>query len=223
MLARAAVLSGTTDSEHVDAAERLDLLNQAIASLWDRLTTVAPTRYMTTTTIVAVPGQREYALPNDVMAIVGVSYTYGSDVVPLKPFSYNERGSSSLTYPRGPHPGQHVRFDVHGQGVAGADTRLVFDDDPAGTYAVDYVPAAPELTAAGPGDTFDGINGWEDEAVYSVAIELALAEQADTSDLRANREEIRTRIAKLAPRRVVGQVKQVASVWSRFGDRARSR
>lgn len=219
MLARAAVLSGTVDSTHVNAAERLDLLNQAIASLWDRLTTVAPTRYMTPTTITAVAGQREYTLPADFMALVGVSYVQGDDVVPLKPFSYNERGVGLLEHPTGPYPGQFVRFDVLYQGATGTATRLVFDDDPTGTYRADYVPTAPTLVLTT--DLFDGINGWEDEAVYSVAIELAIAEQSDTSDLRANREEIRQRIAKLAPRRVIGHPKQVASTWSRFGSERR--
>lgn len=216
MLARAAVLSGTVDSEHVSAAERLDLLNQAVTSLWDRLTTVAPTRYMTTTTITGVAGQREYSLPATFMALVGVSYVQGDDIVPLRPFSYHERGVGLLETPPSPYPGQFVRFDVLYQGQTGTATRLVFDDDPMGTYRVDYVPAAPTFTLTT--DAFDGINGWEDEAVYTVAIELAIAEQSDTSDLRANREDIRQRIAKLAPRRVVGQSKQVASTWSRFGD-----
>jgi 2-hydroxychromene-2-carboxylate isomerase len=219
MLARAAVLSGTVDSTHVNATERLDLLNQAITSLWDRLTTVSPTRYMTPTTITAVAGQREYTLPTNFMALVGVSYIQGNDVVPLAPFSYHERGTGLHATQRGPYPGQFVRFDVLYQGATGTATRLVFDDDPTGTYRADYVTVAPTLVLTT--DTFDGINGWEDEAVYTVAIDLALAEQSDTSELRAEREDIRQRIAKLAPRRVIGQPKQVASVWSRYGDRYR--
>lgn len=222
MLAQARVLSNTQDSTHVSAAEGLDLVSQACASLWDRLTTVNPMRFARRSTLTTTAGTREYDFAaasfsptaSDMMAVVGVSYIDGDDMIPLEPFSFSERGDAAGWEGT---DGASVRWDVWYQHVEGDAARLVFDRDPAvgALYYVHYVRSIPMFALEE--DIFDGINGWEDEAIYTVAIQLATAEESDETAalLRVERQEIRDRIGKLAPRRVIGRSKQVASVWTR--------
>jgi len=231
MREQAYALADASDSENTPVADANVWLDQAIAELWDLLVTTDPQRYMVTTTLTAVDGERRYSfddasvfspVASDFMALVGVDFVRESERSPLEPFSFHDRGTldyhQSLPLVR---RGTDVRYMVQGQGVDGAQTRLVFDVLPAAgpNYEVHYVQAAPELvddTA-----TFDGVNGWEDWAIYDVAILIANREETRTDVLERKRAAIQKRIEGMAPRRDVGRSGQVATVWSRRSLRGR--
>lgn len=222
MRTRARVLADAVDSTNTSDTEANDMLDAAIADLWGLLVQQDPTRHMITTTLTTTANTLSYLFsdvvpfdPNatDFMAIVGVDYVQGLERIPIHPFGFHERGVSRTTA-AGLYPGASVRYDVRGQGGTGANAEIVFDRNPAGhTYEVHYVPAAPLLTSDV--QAFDGVNGWEHMAELTVAIEIAMREQMDTSDLRAERERVRQQILALGAKRTLARSGQVASVWVR--------
>lgn len=224
MVAQALALADAGDSENTDATGRVTFLNQAIAGLWGQLVSADPSRYARRSVLTVASNTLEYDFadaaafspaPTDMMSVLGASYVRSSPYreVPLDRFAFAERGVWDERDLAIPNPGQIVRWDVRYQGQDGSDARFVFDRQPevGATYWVYTIRSAPELE--GDGEVFDGINGWEDEAVYTTAILLLQAEESDTSALMMERETIRARIKGLAPKRVAGRSKVVASVW----------
>lgn len=220
MRVRARALADMRNTTFFSDDEIDELLNDAIAELWSMLTTADPQRYMLTAPITMVAGSREYSLPSDFMALVGVDWVAGSDRYPLEPFALNDRGVS-------PAPGVTTldpftpacRYDVRYGGQDGSGVRLVFDrDPPAGTVLVLYVQA-PQLLEAD-GDVFDGVAGWERWAVLDVAITMLGTEESDASGLVAKQQRLEARIKTLAGKRDIGRARQLP----RYSDgRGRSR
>lgn len=222
MLAQARALSDQANSTNTDSTEVVVWLNQAITGLWDRLVRADAMRHARVCEMTTTSAVREYDFTDaavftptadDFMSLVGVSYLQGpvSKEVPLEPFSIHERGFMDYDN-QGPWPGAYARWSVRYQGQDGSDARLVFDRDPepGPKYRLYYVRAAPEL--ASDISVFDGINGWEDEAVYTVAILLMQREESDPSVLIQEREVIRQRIQAGAAKRK-RRSSQVASVF----------
>jgi hypothetical protein len=206
---QARALADMTNTTFVTNAELDVLLNQAIAELWSLLTAVVPQRYMLTAAITMVAGTREYALPGDFMALVGVDWVRGDDRYPLEPFALNDRavgpyaGGTSLD-PWTPA----CRYDIRYGGLDGSGERLVFDrDPPAGSVEVLYVQA-PQLLEADD-DVFDGVAGWEDWAVLDVAIKMLAKEESDPSMYVAQQARLDQQIKGLAGKRDIGRARQI--------------
>jgi hypothetical protein len=217
---QARALADMTNTNFVTNAEANVLLNQAIAELWSMLTTADPQRYMLTTTINLVAGTREYTLPNDFMALIGVDWVNGNDRYPLEPFALNDRAAGAYAGVTSLDPWTPaMRYDVRYSGITGAGVRLVFDrDPPVGSVQVLYVQA-PQLLVAD-GDTFDGIAGWEDYAVLDVAIKMLAKEESDPGVYVAQQARLEQRIKALAGKRDIGRARQIP----RYSDsRGRSR
>lgn len=70
-----------------------------------------------------------------------------------------------------------------------------------------YVPACPRLVADG--DTFDGINGWEEYSVVDAAAKIMEKEESDASALYKRKAELTARIQNLAPDRDAGQTERI--------------
>lgn len=206
---QARALADMTNTNFVTDAEANVLLNQAIAELWSMLTTTSPQRYMTSSVVTMVAGTREYSLPDDFMALLGVDWVVGNDRYPLEPFSLNERGVgpyAGITSLDPCTPG--CRYDIRYGGLDGSGARLVFDrDPPAGSVQVLYVQA-PQLLEADD-DEFDGIAGWEDWAVLDVAIKMLAKEESDPSVYVAQQARLEQRIQGLAPKRDIGRTRQL--------------
>lgn len=206
---QARALADMTNTNFVTNAEANVLLNQAIAELWSMLTVADPQRYMLETSITTIAGTREYALPDDFMALVGVDWVSGNERYPLEPFSLNDRAVgpyAGLTMLDHHTPG--CRYDVRYSGLDGSGVRLVFDrDPPAGTVEVLYVQA-PQLLEADD-DVFDGIGGWEDWCVLDAAIKMLAKEESDPSIYVAQQARLEQRIKALAGKRDIGRARQV--------------
>lgn len=204
-------LADMVNSTFVTDAEANVLINQGIAELWSMLTTQDPQRYMLIDQISLVAGTREYALPDDFMALVGVDWINGNARLPLEPFALNDRGvhpdADSAFLALDPWT-PALRYDVRYSGIDGSGVRLVFDrDPPTGTVDVLYVQA-PQLLALD-ADEFDGIAGWEDWVILDVAIKMLAKEESDPSVYVAQQARLEQRIKALAPRRDIGRARQI--------------
>lgn len=211
MRTEARALADQVDSLFVTDAQANVWINQAIAELWSMLTVADPQRYMLITTITMVAGQREYTLPTDFMALVGVDWVVSNtERYPLEPFSLNDRyvgPSGGLAWvDTGPYPA--ARYDVRYSGITGAGVRLVFDrDPPVGTVQVLYVQAPQLLTLDA--STFDGVAGWEEWAILECAIRMMAKEESDPSVYMAQQQRIEARIKSLAGKRDIGRARQI--------------
>jgi hypothetical protein len=86
------------------------------------------------------------------------------------------------------------------------------------TVTMTWIPTALELSADG--DTFDGINGWEDWVIHDVGVYVLQKEESDASVLMAERSKIEARVRKLAVTRDHGHPRRV--VDSRSGRRTKT-
>lgn len=229
MIAQARALADQDDSDNTDAADAIVWLNQALAELWDLLVKADPRRHARRSDLTVASGVREYDFADagafsptveDLMSVLGVSYVYRAPLqeIPLDPFAFGERGVDESELDQyTPYPGAGVRWDIRYQGQTGEDARLIFSRDPEvnALYYVYVVRSCPELDSDL--DVFDGVNGWEDFAVYTTAILMLQREESDASVLMAERARIELRIAALAPKRIAGRSKVIATAWSPDG------
>lgn len=79
------------------------------------------------------------------------------------------------------------------------------------TILIGYIPSMPALVADG--DTFDGINGWEEYIVIDAAIKAGIKEEQDVTDLGAQKMAILDRIKRSAPNRDAGSPLMMTDVY----------
>lgn len=76
-----------------------------------------------------------------------------------------------------------------------------------------YVPACPRLVSSG--DTFDGVNGWEELIVVDAAMKCLEKEESDVSALMARKAMLTERIQAMAPERDAGMPERVQAIRNR--------
>jgi len=157
------------NDQQFTSAEKLRLLNQAIAKFWDTLVMSAPPDYyLTKSSFPTVPGTSVYPLPSDFYKLRRCQVEEGSD----------RRRSLNVMQP---------------------DDRVVLQTPTSvQTVWLEYIPAAPELVADG--DTFDGVNGWEECIVLEAAVKVYRKKNLDPSALAAELQDERARLTKMAYR-----------------------
>lgn len=208
------------------------LLNEAAYELYDLLIESRGELYYTTEhAFNTVAGQRRYTLPSAFYRLVGVTLSQnagsgvrGSGVNPPYPAEWRElrRMNPAEWAYQDSLPGQYhnLKYTLTGTGNAGTSTQkaeIALYPLPAGVYCVQlqYIPVldlSPDGITTEP--VYDGINGWEDYIVYSVASVVANM-QEESNDLWMNKKaEIKQRIQKLAFTRDRSQPVQVADRWS---------
>lgn len=220
---QARAYADAVESRNTTDAQANVWINQSLALLWGKLTTLDPLRFKVTT-VLTPNGSLEYDFADgsvfaptaeDFMSIVGVDRMGSGGRYPLEPYTFNDRGTSSI---RGAgvlspyEPG--VRYAIHGQGIDGEATRLVFDRAPhSGTYEVHYIQAPPTL--ASDIATFDGVAGFEEWAILRTAILMAQREESDASVLMALMRDAETDIRTLGAARDSGRAAVPAKVFGR--------
>lgn len=223
MRGQARAYADAVQSRNTTDAEANVWLNQWLAQLWGMLTTLDPLRFKVTTTLTTT-GALEYDFADgtafdptaeDFMSIVGVDWMTSGGRFPLSPYGFNDRAVDSVSSPAVfAALAQNARYAVHGQGIDGDATRLVFDRRPqAGTYEVHYIQAPQDLAADG--DTFDGVAGFEEWAVLNVAILIKDREDSDTTVLERRLARVESNIRTLGAARDSGRAPVPAKVFGR--------
>lgn len=158
---------------HVSNTELNTYINDAISHLWDMLVMAAePDYYRKTVTLTLVPGQLSYALSSVFPAgdFYKIRQVYVQDGDRLRPID--------------PIQGMSVQPAVAPRA--------------AEVLTIHYIPTSTVLVADG--DTFDGINGWEELVVIMAAIDVKTKREEDASLLSAKKAAMESRIASMAYR-----------------------
>lgn len=214
------------------------LLNEAAYELYDLLIAARGELYYTTEwAFNTVVGQRRYVLPTKFYRLVGINITsqpgVPSEEVPLleAPQVTPPVNAVWLELPRMSMAEWHrqdslygstysiLKYTLTGMGNNGTNQQkaeIALYPVPSGIYCINlmYIPVL-DLSGApvSAEPVYDGINGWEDYIVYSVASVVA-GMQEDSNDLwLAKKAELKKRIEALAPTRDRVQPVQVADRW----------
>lgn len=188
----------------IDDAEITEELNYALSELYDLLVGVGGQPfYRTSTTANTVAGTDSYALPAAFYKMQSVDIDFGGGIVrSAKPFSEEDR--NMFKYPLSGWVYQlPIYYRMQGQ-------NLVFIPTPTGAFpfTLNYYPAFTKLASGS--DTFDGVNGWEEYAVWVVAGYCKAKGDEDPGFCMSRAGQIKERIQALASNRDVNHNEIVA-------------
>ncbi len=193
-------------SAFVDDAELTRALNRALRQLYNKLVIQrGDDYYAKTSTTQTTAGVPLVALPEDFFQLLTVIVSDGTgafvdapkfgvhDVAGLRTSENMIAGGIYL-----------YRYRLNAAGLELLPTPRAAHD-----VTLYYVPTCPELKLAG--DTFDGVNGWEDWACYAAAIDLLNKEESfeQAAALAAARGNLDVQIQALAGTRDAGRPESV--------------
>lgn len=186
-------------------------LNEALKGLYDMLITARGQEYyIVSTAIPLAAGTASYALPADFYQGAALVASDGSAYVQLKTWEMQELATLYTLTAQTSGSIYNLRYRYQGSNV-------VFYPTPAAAWTVGlhYIPAMTELVLGA--DTFDGVNGWEQWAVLTAAIDILNKEESDTAALMIERSIVEARIKKLAGNKDAGLASRITDVrgdWS---------
>lgn len=166
-------------------------VNESIAALYDLLIRARGTSYyeQTSAPVDILAGISQYPLDALFYQLIEIELDTGTSRYPLDLFARYER----------PHlADSHVGWKGYPYYyiLTGNNVEILPTPNAAGmTFTYRYVPPAPRL--ADDGDSFDGINGWEEWVVVDVARKMATKQRDDvligvlTQDLAALTDRVR--------------------------------
>lgn len=201
------------NSTFIADAEINYLINTGLNEVYDLLVQARSQEYKRGAyNITTVAGQSAYGLPADFYNLISVDIQYGSNlIVSAKPYAEFERNMFRWM------PGWQLTAPVYYRLLAG---NINFIPIPTGAFPVtlNYYPTY--TTLVNDTDTFDGVSGWEDYAIwYAVACCRAKRwpNEQPTFALQM-KAELATRIKGLAAMRDAGTAERVHDVTGIFDD-----
>lgn len=181
-------------------------VNQGIAELYDLLVEARGRSYYRKGgghPLTTAANTTRYALPADFYRLISVRVTNaGGDV--LAPFRAEDE-------PALREAGASTDWPTHYE-LQDGYIELLPAHRAGSTVRLDYVPVATQLAADG--DTFDGINGWEEYVVAFAARCMAFRDEERelARDLEGEMMRLTKRIQKLAPTRDTFRAERVKDV-----------
>lgn len=160
-----------------------------------------------------VRGQYGYDLPADWYQTLAVRVRFGSDDVWHDAPPYAPGDAASLRNSNAVGGSRALRYRHGGSYATDADPvhrdRLVLSPTPADavTLEVDYIPTYLTTTES---VSYNGVQGWEDYAVYSVVADILAKEESDPSYWMARKGEVAARIRALAGSRDAGHPQYIS-------------
>lgn len=166
---------GDFENSRVVTDTRLNArINNAIKGLWDLLLLHRADAYVKeqNPAPTSTPGSNILALPADFYRLRCVEVLVGSDYFPVR--THNLRDAWRIER-RGAGQPRGLRYRIQG-----ATLRLAPTPTQVYTFRVHYLPVFADLVADG--DTFDGINGYDDLVVWSVIADLKRREGTNPAE-----------------------------------------
>ena len=220
---RALQRSDHENDNYIPQAEANDMINQSLTGLYDMLVAasedyfVSPTPY----TFSIVANQSAYAVPADFYKIRGLDLQLlangtGSWIT-LRRYNWNERNRYNYQpIPWNSLGVSQVRYHLTGSTL----TFIPLPTTQTGNVRLWYVPACPLLVADG--DTYDGVNGWDEWVVADVARKIKTKEESDTSVIDATLGMLTARVLKMCANRDVDRPPRTVDVsedgtWNSMG------
>lgn len=186
----------------VTDAELTNGVNRHLKQLYNLLIIARGDEYYAATTTFAIGGSNANLplLVPSFMALLALSATDGRRVVWVPKF--NLKQWAALVYQQNT---SKAELDDYRYRLMGSNLEI----RPAVTnathsFTLHYVPAFVPLALDG--DVFDGVNGWEDWAIYGAAIDMLNKEESleQANGLMAQRAQLEQQISKLAGARDAG-------------------
>ena len=206
----------------VTDAELTNAVNRHLKQLYNLLIIARGDEYYAATTAFAIGGSSANLplLVPAFMALLSLSATDGRRVVWVPKF--NLKQWAELVYQQNTSTAEldDYRYRLMGNsleirpGVVNASH----------SFTLHYIPAFVPLVLDG--DVFDGVNGWEDWAIYGAAIDMLNKEESleQANSLMAQRAQLEGQITKLAGARDAGMPEVVGDTmkdWDNYSQRNR--
>lgn len=197
------------DTTRFPDAELTAYINESLTWVYDLLVEADENFYASTTpaTVSVVNGVSTYALSSSVYKVLGMDVSIGGEVLTLRPFEWTER--NRYTSISGWSVQNPLAYQLRGNNVSFIPTPTS-----SHTVSVYYVPAFALLSADG--DTFDGVNGWEELAVIQAAIKVLRKDDRPTNELERDRDVLLSRIEAMKPSRDLGSPHRVVDVANSY-------
>lgn len=206
MRLRARRYADMENSQFVTDSEVNGYLNDSLADLYDQLVAAyGEDYYMQTALISTIANTSAYSLPVTFYKLSGV-VRIDQSVTPERFMGvlprwerleiFRTANSLDTQYPAYRVVGDTIQFSPIP--AAGLTIRLY------------YIPASPVL--ATDGDTFDGVNGFEDWACLDAAIKMMDKEEGDTSGLEMRKQRLERRIMDMGANRDANEPARVTDV-----------
>lgn len=191
-------------NQFVTDSELNEYINQSLAELYDRLVGSRGQEYYAAEQVITTTGVEAYALPATHYETLYVELEDSGTRFRLGSYSMHER--ASLIGSSASNPGRPVAFRI----LAG---NITFLPAPTAGYTIRhwYVPACPRL--ASDSDSFDGVDGWEEYAIWRSVAYVQQKEQLDPSFALSFVTSLGQRIDRLAPFRATQNTERVTDVY----------
>lgn len=154
--------------------------------------------------ITTEPGSSTYALGVSMLELLSVSRYVGGEWEPLLDFNESERHDyddwSSSRY------GDPIRFQLRGSNIELQPTPRT-----AETIRISYVPSFTNITKSG-GETFDGVAGFEEWAVWETLAEFQAKDSADWTLSMNKAAWWSSEVESMAGKRNAGMPKRIQRV-----------
>ena len=190
-------------NQFVSDSEINEYINQSLAELYDRLVGARGQEYYAKEQVITTTGVEGYALPADHYTTLYVELEDGGTRFRLGSYSFHQRAAligSSAT-----NPGRPVAFRI-------IESNLTLLPAPTAGYTVRhwYAPACPRLVLDA--DSFDGVDGWEEYAIWRAVVYVRQKEDLDVTVAAGIMGQLRARIEGLAPFRAQQNTERVTDV-----------
>ena len=200
-------------SGFVTDAELARRLNEALKGLYDMLVEARGQEYyIKDTTFTLVSGVNDYSLPLDFYEGASVVASNGSWSYQLRTWEMQELAALSSISAQTSGSLWSLRYRYKGPLSAAGSNQITIYPTPSDAFTVTvwYIPAMTELVLGT--DTFNGVNGWEQWAVLTAAIDVLNKEESDTVALMTERAMVEARIRKLAGNQDAGRASRITDV-----------
>lgn len=153
-----------------------------------------------------------YPLPTDFFKLRGVDLSLtgaANSFVTLKQFNFRERNRLNNAFIPSPSINvlQNVRYELNGGKIM-----LTPLAQAAQIIQIWYIPRCPNLSLDS--DILDGVNGWEQYVIASVAQKVAVKQEEDYSPFSNQKAFLLARIKEEAAQRNAGDPSTVSDVYS---------
>jgi hypothetical protein len=197
-------------------AEITEYLNAGLAALYDMLVQAgAQPWYRNSYTITTTGNTTAYDLPADFYEMQSVDVQLGNGGIPtISARPYMEFERNRYKYYPGWLYGTPVYYRLQG-------STINFIPAPGSTYNVtlNYYPVFPKLASGS--DSFDGVNGWEEYAIWKATADCKAKLEEDPSYALGAMAKLEQKIQSMSEQRDTGAAERMtetdADGWPYFG------
>lgn len=204
----------------ISDSEITGYLNYCLAELYERLCMAGGQEFFRKTASQTTNNTDDtYPLPGDFFRLTSVDAVFATNIyITCQPFMEEERNRYRW------YPGWQYNRPVYYRMLG---NKIRFIPTPSGTFTVNinYYPIYKKLKGTYDASTgaitegsasFDGVNGWEEEAIWRAVVYCKQKGEEDASFAQARVEEIAQRIAAMAATRDATGPERVHDVWTNY-------